>query len=140
MTAGTGIVHSEANPSPDESVHLYQIWLLPEREGLAPSYEQRAFPGAERRGRLRLVASPDGREGSLTIRQDAALYLGTLDADGEVSRAMTPGRHAWLQLLRGAVQLNGRPLAEGDGAAVSEEGLLSIRADRPSEILLFDLA
>ncbi len=140
MTAGTGIVHSEANPSPAESVHLYQIWLLPEREGLAPSYEQRAFPEAERRGRLRLVASPDGREGSLTIRQDAALYLGTLDADGEVSRAMTPGRHAWLQVLRGAVQLNGRPLAEGDGAAVSEEGLLSIRADRPSEILLFDLA
>jgi quercetin 2,3-dioxygenase len=140
MTAGTGIVHSEANPSQDESVHLYQIWLLPEREGLAPSYEQRAFPEAERRGRLRLVASPDGREGSLTIRQDAALYLGTLDADGEVSRAMTPGRHAWLQVLRGAVHLNGRPLAEGDGAAVSEEGLLSIRPDRPSEILLFDLA
>jgi redox-sensitive bicupin YhaK (pirin superfamily) len=133
-------VHSEANPSPAETVHLYQIWLLPEREGLAPSYEQRAFPEAERRGRLRLVASPDGREGSLTIRQDAALYLGTLNADGELSRAMTPGRHAWLQLLRGAVQLNGRPLAEGDGAAISEERLLSIRADRPSEILLFDLA
>jgi quercetin 2,3-dioxygenase len=140
MTAGTGIVHSEANPSTAESVHLYQIWLLPEREGLAPSYEQGAFPEADRRGRLRLVASPDGREGSLTIRQDAALYLGTLDADGEVSQAMTPGRHAWLQVLRGAVQLNGRPLAEGDGAAVSEEVSLSIGADRPSEVLLFDLA
>jgi redox-sensitive bicupin YhaK (pirin superfamily) len=140
MTAGMGIVHSEANPSTAESVHLYQIWLLPEEEGLAPSYEQRAFPETERRNRLRLVASPDGRDDSLTIRQDASLYLGTLDADREISHSLAPGRHAWLQVLRGAIQLDGRPLAEGDGAAVSDEESLSIRADRPAEVLVFDLA
>jgi quercetin 2,3-dioxygenase len=140
MTAGTGIVHSEANPSPTEPVHLYQIWILPERAGLPPSYEQRAFPEEERYNQLRLVASPDGREGSLTIRQDASLRLGTLDAGREVSHAMAPGRHAWLQVLRGAVRLNDQPLAEGDGAAVSEEPMLSIRAEQPSEVLVFDLA
>src|SRR5262245_39225920 len=120
MTAGTGIVHSEANPSPSETVHLYQIWMLPGREGLDPSYEQRAFPADERQNRLRVVASPDGRDGSLTIRQDASLYLGTLDAGREVSHALSPGRHAWLQVLRGQVRLNGRGLSQGDGAAVSE--------------------
>jgi redox-sensitive bicupin YhaK (pirin superfamily) len=140
MTAGTGIVHSEANPSPTDTVHLYQIWLLPEREGLEPSYEQRAISAAERRNRLGLVASPDGREGSLTIRQDALLYLGTLDAGREVSHSLPAGRHAWLQVLRGGVQLDGRPLTAGDGAAVSEEPTLSIGADGPSEVLLFDLA
>jgi redox-sensitive bicupin YhaK (pirin superfamily) len=140
MTAGTGIVHSEANPSPTETVHLYQIWLLPEREGLEPSYEQRAIPAAERRNRLGLVASPDGREGSLTIRQDALLYLGTLDAGREVSLSLPAGRHAWLQVLRGGVQLDGLPLTAGDGAAVSDEPTLSIGADGPSEVLLFDLA
>ena len=110
------------------------------RVGLAPSYEQRAFPESERRNRLRLVASPDGRDGSLTIRQDASLYLGTLDADREISHALTPGRHAWIQVLRGAIQLDGRSLAEGDGAAVSDEESLSIRADGPTEVLVFDLA
>ena len=140
MTAGTGIEHSEINPSATETVHLYQIWLLPEREGLEPSYDQRAFPAADRRNRLGLVASRDGREGSLTIRQDASLFLGTLDAGREVSYTIPAGRHAWLQVIRGAVELNGRPLAEGDGAAVSEEPELSIRADGPSEVLVFDLA
>jgi redox-sensitive bicupin YhaK (pirin superfamily) len=140
MTAGTGIVHSEANPSRTEPVHLYQIWIFPEREGLEPSYDQRAFPEEERRNRLRVVASPDGRDGSLTIRQDTALMLGTLDAGREVSQAVAPGRHAWLQVLRGGVQLNGRRLSEGDGAAVSEESKLSIRAEGPAEVLLFDLA
>ncbi len=140
MTAGTGIEHSEINPSATETVHLYQIWLLPEREGLEPSYDQRAFPDADRRNGLGLVASRDGREGSLTIRQDASLFLGTLDAGREVSYAIPDGRHAWLQVIRGAVALNGRPLAEGDGAAVSEEPELSIRADGPAEVLLFDLA
>jgi redox-sensitive bicupin YhaK (pirin superfamily) len=140
MTAGTGIRHSEFNPSESEPVHLYQIWLLPEREGLEPSYEQRAFPEGERHNRLRLVASPDGQDGSLTIRQDARLYLATMDGGPEVRHELTPGRHAWLQVLRGGVDLNGSTLSAGDGAAVSEESYLAIKVDGPSEVLLFDLA
>jgi redox-sensitive bicupin YhaK (pirin superfamily) len=140
MTAGTGVRHSEFNPSPSEPVHLYQIWLLPERRGLAPSYEQRPFAEAERRGRLRLVASPDGEDGSLTIRQDARLYLSTLRAGEAVAHALSPGRHAWLQVLRGQVTLNGHRLNVGDGAAVSEEGRLEIGGQDDAEVLLFDLA
>lgn len=139
MTAGTGISHSEFNPSQTEPVHLYQIWLLPEREGLEPSYEQKAFSEAERHNRLRLVASPDGSDGSLTIRQDARLYLATLDEGHEVSKNILSGRYAWLQVLRGNVNLNGQAISAGDGAAVSEELALAIRADSPSEVLLFDL-
>ncbi len=140
MTAGTGISHSEFNASPTEPVHLYQIWLLPEHKGLEPSYEQKAFPLAERHDRLRLVASPDGHDGSLTIRQDARLYLGSLDQDREVTYALAGHRHAWLQVLRGRVTLNGVALSAGDGAAVSEESALAVRANQPSEVLLFDLA
>jgi redox-sensitive bicupin YhaK (pirin superfamily) len=140
MTAGTGILHSEFNPSPTEPVHLYQIWLLPEREGLKPSYEQKAFPEEERRNRLRLVASPDGRDGSLAIRQDARLYLASLDGGREVRHEASPGRHAWLQVLQGGVSVNGLPMSAGDGAAVSGESSLAIEADGPSEVLLFDLA
>ena len=108
MTAGTGISHSEFNPSQTEPVHLYQIWLLPEREGLEPSYEQRAFAEEERHNWLRLVVSPDGGDGSLTIRQDARLYLATLDEGHEVTHEILSGRHAWLQVLRGDVSLNGQ--------------------------------
>ncbi len=140
MTAGTGIRHSEANESENEAVHLYQIWLLPERRGLPPSYEQRIFDPAERQGRLRLVASPDGRDDSLAIRQDARLYLGTLKPGEAVSHALTNGRHAWLQVLRGDVELSGETLVAGDGAALSDEASLTIRADQPAEVLLFDLA
>ena len=140
MTAGTGITHSEFNPSPTEPVHFYQIWLLPEREGLEPSYEQRAFPEEERHNRLRLVASSDGRDGSLIIRQDARLFLATLDGGREVSHEFSSVRHAWVQVLRGGVSLNGLTLSAGDGAAVSAESRLKIRADGPSEVLLFDLA
>src|SRR4051812_2353583 len=142
MTAGTGITHSEFNPSQSEPVHLYQIWLLPEREGLEPSYEQRAFPDAGRHNRLRLVASPDGGDGSLTIRQDARLYLATLDGGHEVTHEVGAGRHAWVQVLRGGVTLNGQGLSAGDGAAVSEESGLAVRAEGASEaeVLLFDLA
>jgi redox-sensitive bicupin YhaK (pirin superfamily) len=140
MTAGTGITHSEFNPSQDEPAHFYQIWLLPEREGLAPSYEQKAFSEEERHNRLRLVASPDGKDGSLTIRQDARLHLATLDEGHELEHAIAAGRHAWLQVLRGNVRLNGQPLSAGDGAAVSEEPTLTILADQASEIMLFDLA
>ena len=140
MTAGTGISHSEFNPSQTEPVHLYQIWLLPEREGLEPSYEQKAFSEEERHNRLRLVASPDGEEGSLTIRQDARLYLATLDGGREVRHELSPGRHAWLQVLRGAVTLNGTSLATGDGAAVSAEERLEVASPGDAEVLLFDLA
>jgi redox-sensitive bicupin YhaK (pirin superfamily) len=140
MSAGTGIRHSEFNPSRSETVHLYQIWLLPARNGLKPSYEQRGFSEEERQGRLRLVASPDGADGSLRIHQDARLYLSTLGAGQAVTHALAPGRHAWLQVLRGQVTLNGQPLTEGDGAAVSAEKELDIRSDHGGEVLLFDLA
>ena len=140
MSAGTGITHSEANPSAEEPVHLLQIWILPEKKGLKPEYEQTAFPGPELRGRLRLVASPDGQEGSLTIHQDAMLRVGRL-APGEVlAQAMDPARYGWLQVARGAVNLNGQPLRQGDGAAVSQEARLEIEGVEPAEILLFDLA
>jgi redox-sensitive bicupin YhaK (pirin superfamily) len=140
MTAGTGIEHSEFNPSDSEPVHLYQIWLFPERRGLVPSYDQRAFPLAERQGKLRLVASPDGRDGSLSINQDAEVYLTTLDAGDQVTHSLAAGRHAWIQVLRGGVRLNDVDLAVSDGAAVSEESVLSVRASQPSEVMLFDLA
>lgn len=139
MSAGTGIRHSEFNPSATESVHLYQIWLLPDQQGLPPSYEQKAFPEAERQGRLRLVASPKAEDGSLQIHQDARVYLSTLEAGQEVRHDLSPGRHAWLQVLRGSVALSGHPLATSDGAAVSGESVLSIQAREPSEVMLFDL-
>lgn len=140
MTAGTGIRHSEFNPSPTESVHLYQIWLLPRASGLAPGYEQKAFAPDERHNRLRLVASPSGDDGSLTIQQDALLYLSTLDPGAEIAHTLEANRHAWLQVLRGSVKLNGTPLSASDGAAISDETGLSVRASQPAEILLFDLA
>ncbi len=140
MTAGTGIEHSEFNPSSTDPVHLYQIWLLPETAGLEPSYEQKAFPVEERQNQLRLVASPDARDGSLSIRQDARLYLSSMESGRELSHELEADRNAWLQVLRGGVTLNGHPLLVGDGAAVSGESTLSIRADDDSEILLFDLA
>jgi hypothetical protein len=141
MTAGTGIRHSEFNPSADEPVHLYQIWLLPERTGLKPSYEQRAFAAAEQQDRLRVVASRDGRDGSLTIRQDADIFLATLSPGREVSHALRPERHAWLQVLRGSAEVNGTALSTSDGVAVSDEHELVIRAASDgAEIMLFDLA
>ena len=140
MSAGTGIEHSEFNPSDSEPVHLYQIWLFPERKGLPPSYEQRDFPTEEKRNRLRVVASRDAREGSLAIQQDAAIYLSALDAGQAVTHKLLPARHAWLQVLRGQVEFGGHQLAPGDGAAVSEEPALTIRAVEPSEVMLFNLA
>jgi redox-sensitive bicupin YhaK (pirin superfamily) len=140
MTAGTGIRHSEFNPSDSQPVHLYQIWMLPERNGLEPSYEQIAFSLAGRQGKFQLMASPDGEGGSLTIRQDARLYLSVL-RDGEtVSHVLRPGRHAWLQVLRGAVALEGQSLSAGDGAAISGEERVDISSKCGSEVLLFDLA
>ncbi len=140
MTAGTGVRHSEFNPSHTEWVHLYQIWLLPQRKGLTPSYEQLAVAEDEKRSRFRLVASPDGADGSLTIHQDARLYLAFLSPGERVTHEIKPGRAAWLQLLRGNVNVLGHDLAAGDGVAVTDENAISVRATVPSEVLLFDLA
>jgi redox-sensitive bicupin YhaK (pirin superfamily) len=140
MSAGTGVRHSEFNPSRSEPVHLYQIWLLPERGGLTPSYEQRTPPGGGETGRWRLAASPNGRDGSVTIHQDAHVYLASLEAGQELAYELLPDRHAWLQVLRGAVRLNGEQMAAGDGAAVSDERRLTVTATDPVEGMLFDLA
>lgn len=139
MTAGTGIQHSEFNPSETEPVHFYQIWIMPERRGLPPTYEQRSFPETERQGRLRLVASPDGQDGSLTVKQDVKVFLSTLEDGQQVTHEPGPGRYAWLQVLRGAVQLAGQELVAGDGVAISGEPTLVVQAYGPSEVMLFDL-
>ena len=140
MSAGTGVTHSEYNPSPDEPVHFLQIWIEPERTGLQPSYEQKEIPAAERRGKFRLIASRAGRDGSITIQQDAEMYVATLSAGEEISYGLKTGRHAWLQVLQGAGVVNETALEAGDGAAISGEERIVIRADRPSEVMLFDLA
>ena len=137
MSAGTGVMHSEKNAS-DELVHLLQIWILPERHGITPGYEQKAFPAAERDGRLRLVASRDGRDGSLTIHQDADLYTVTLRDGASVTQDFRPGRYGWVQVARGTVTVNGKPLTAGDGAAIEAESRVTIAGD--GEVLLFDLA
>ena len=139
MSAGTGITHSEFNPSATESTHLYQIWLLPERTGIEPSYEQKMFSAEERHNRLRLVASRDASEGSLLIHQDARIYLSTLDRGHSVQYELLPQRHAWLQVLRGSVSLNGSELQTSDGASLSNETVLTIEANDDAEIMLFDL-
>jgi hypothetical protein len=139
MTAGTGVTHSEMNPLSEE-LHLLQIWILPERRGLAPGYEQRAFADDDRRGRLLRIASRDGDGGTVQIHQDASLYTTLLDAGEGVSHALAPGRHAWLQLIRGEVDVAGERVRAGDGLAVSDEARLAIVAQAPTEALLFDLA
>ena len=139
MSAGTGIVHSEFNPSPTEPVHFLQIWILPERSGLKPSYEQKAFPAAERRGRLRLAASPGGEEGAITLHQDARLFLGSLAAGESVRYAPAAGRGLWLQIAGGIAALNETELREGDGAAIEGEAI-TVAAETDCELLLFDLA
>ena len=141
MTAGTGIRHSEFNPG-DETAHLLQIWLLPREHGLTPSYDQKYFPGEAKAGKLALIASPDGRDGSMRIEQDASLFAAWLTPGESVRHEVTPGRYAWLQVARGAVKLGDQLLNEGDGAAVSEEAALEIHgaSEDGAEFLLFDLA
>lgn len=139
MSAGTGITHSEFNPSSDEAVHLYQIWLFPKQRNIEPSYEQKRFSDEEQQNRLRLVASPEAADGSLLIHQDARVYLSKIDQGQEVVHRLDAGRHAWLQVLRGRVSLNGQELNTSDGAAVSETPELAIRATADAEIMLFDL-
>jgi redox-sensitive bicupin YhaK (pirin superfamily) len=140
MTAGTGISHSEYNPSRTEPVHFLQIWILPQQQNLAPSYEQRAFDLEKNHDRWILVAAKDGRDGAVTVHQDVGLSVASLLAGRQATYRLKPGRHAWLQAARGNITLNGAALNEGDGAAVSEEEILEIRAAESADILLFDLA
>jgi redox-sensitive bicupin YhaK (pirin superfamily) len=139
MSAGTGILHSEFNPSNAEPVHFLQIWIIPDQAGLPPSYEQKAFPIEERRGRLRLVAAPAGRDGTVTVHQDARLFVADLEAGKRVVHEIERGRGLWLQLARGIVTVNGTEMREGDGAVVEDEPAIAIEADTDAEFLLFDL-
>ena len=136
MSAGTGVTHSEMNPSDDEPVHFLQIWILPERKGITPGYEQKKFEDDERRGTLRLVASRDGRDGSVTIHQDVAIYSTLLDGTA-ITYAFAPNRYGWVQVTRGEVELNGQRLSAGDGAAIEDESSLTLSGN--GEVLLFDL-
>jgi redox-sensitive bicupin YhaK (pirin superfamily) len=140
MTAGRGIRHSEMNPSEIDPVHLLQIWILPEKQGLEPGYEQKSFPETEKRGKLRIIASRDGREGSVKINQDAQLFVSLLSARESVTHEFEKNRYGWLQVAKGALSLNGVELQQGDGAAISDEQKLTISAPKNSELLLFDLA
>ena len=140
MSAGSGIVHSERNESAKDPVHFLQVWITPDKAGVPARYEDRAFPLEQRRNRLALLVSPDGADGSLDIHQDAKLLSGVLDAGTRVDHAIAKGRHAWVQVARGGVTLNGVTLNAGDGAAVSDETGLAIDAQLDSEILVFDLA
>jgi redox-sensitive bicupin YhaK (pirin superfamily) len=141
MSAGTGIRHSEFNHSKTAPVHFLQIWVLPDRRGLPPRYDQKAFPESERRGRLRLVGSPDGRSGSILIHQDVEIYDALLASGERVTHDLGPSRKAWVQVTRGAVEVNGKPAGAGDGVAITDEPVVTVtaRADG-SEILVFDLA
>jgi redox-sensitive bicupin YhaK (pirin superfamily) len=140
MSAGTGVLHSESNPSPGEAAHFLQIWLLPDRMGMKPSYEQKRFEPAEKTGRLRLVGSRDGRDGAITIHQDVDLYAGIFETGETAHLELRPGRHAWIQVARGAIALNGDALQQGDGAAVANEPHLELATTADSEVLVFDLA
>ncbi len=139
MRAGTGVTHSEYNHSREDWVHFLQIWIVPDTQGLPPAYGQRHFTEDARRGRLKLVASRDGRDDSLQIQQDASMYACILDAGSRVEHGIEPGRRVWVQLIRGRVEVGGEMLDAGDGAAISEETSVVIRADEGSELILFDL-
>ncbi|HEV7474654.1 MAG TPA: pirin family protein, partial [Pyrinomonadaceae bacterium] len=140
MSAGTGVTHSEANPSRDEPVHLLQIWIFPADEGMQPEYEEKKFSDDEKRNKLRLIVSPEGSEGSVRIHQDARIYASLLEEGKEVSHTLAEDRSAWLQVAAGSVTLNGVALKQGDGAAVREESNLRLTANEAAELLLFDLA
>jgi len=140
MSAGSGIRHSEFNPSQSDSVHFLQIWIQPNKAALPPSYEQKSFPETEKRGKLRVIASRDAQDGSVKINQDAKLYVSLLKSGEEVTHDIAPGRHGWLQVARGSVELNGKTLNQGDGAGISNESKLTIKGKQDAEVLLFDLA
>ena len=140
MTAGRGIRHSEYNPSPTEKVHFYQIWILPDKKGLEPSSQQQTFPAEEKQGKLRLIASSDARDGSVKINQDARLYVTLLKPGERAEHEFGKNRYGWLQVARGSVEVNGKFLTAGDGAAISDEQAVAFTAEEDSEVLLFDLA
>lgn len=140
MTAGTGVTHSEFNPSQDELVRFLQIWVIPEKAGLAPGYDQKRFDDDAKRDRLCLVVSRDGRDGALSVNQDVNVYASILSAGSELTHVLATGRKAWLQMVRGTIEVDGEPLGGGDAAAISEVERIDIRADSEAEFLLFDLA
>ena len=140
MSAGKGVEHSEFNPSKTEPVHFLQIWLTPERAGMRPSYEERRFSEDDKRGRLRLIASRDGREDSVVVHQDVDLYAAVLAPGAEVVHPVRPQRKIWLQIAKGRVTVNERELASGDGAALTDEEILFVRGVSDAEVLLFDMA
>jgi quercetin 2,3-dioxygenase len=139
MSAGTGVRHSEFNPSASDPLHLLQIWIEPNRIGVAPSYEEKAFNDDDKRNRLRLVASPDGRDGSVTIHQDALVYAGVIEEGREAVYPLGQERRAWIQVARGRVSISGQALEQGDGAAVTDERALTVTGKERAEIILFDL-
>ena len=140
MSAGSGVMHSEYNHARDATTHFLQIWLLPERTGIAPSYEQKHFDEADKRGRLRLVASQDGREGSVTLHADAAIHAGLFDGDERAELSLDPARLAYVHVVRGNIDVNGAPLAAGDAAMLGKEARLMLERGRGAEVLVFDLA
>jgi quercetin 2,3-dioxygenase len=140
MSAGTGVTHSEFNPSKTEPVHFLQIWIVPSRRGLRPSYEQKEFRLAGHAGHLVPIAAPDGAAGATTLHQDARLFAAALPSGAQVSQDIAPGRGAWVQVARGIIALNGTEMREGDGAAADAEPALAVTAETDAEILLFDLA
>ena len=140
MSAGTGIMHSEVNPSPREPVHLLQIWIQPKTQGIAPGYEQKHFDAADKRGKLRLVASPDGAEGSVTIHSDASIYAGLFDGDEHAEVPLDPARKAYVQVARGRIEVMGQALAQGDAIKIEGETLLTLARGEAAEVLVFDLA
>jgi redox-sensitive bicupin YhaK (pirin superfamily) len=139
MSAGSGVTHSEFNGSDSEPVHFFQIWIMPSKDGIAPGYEQKLFPEDERRGRLRLLVSPEAEDGALKIHQDARLYSAILDAGQSVEHTLAAGRGAWIQVARGTATVNGTAIAAGDGVAIEDETSLVIATEEGAEILLFDL-
>ena len=140
MSAGTGVTHSEYNHSRDDLVHFLQIWIVPSKRGIKPGYEQKTYTDEEKRAQLRLIASPDGRDDSVIIHQDTSVYAALLDPGQKVMHQLRPDRYAWVQVARGVVEVNGQPLDQSDGAAVSAEQTLIIVGQQPAEVLLFDLA
>lgn len=140
MSAGRGVRHSEFNHAKEATTHFFQIWIEPDQHGIDPGYEQKTFPEAEKRGRLRLVASPDGAQGSVTIHADAAMYAGLIDGDESVELALNPKRKAYVHLVRGAVTVNGQRLLAGDAAKLAEESVLTLSDGEDAEVLVFDLA
>ena len=139
MSAGTGVRHSEYNPSRDEAVHFLQIWIVPEKEGIEPSYEQKHIRAADKRGRLCLIASPDARDGSVLLHQDAAIHASVLDGDETVTHVLKPGRRAYVHMARGIAHVNGERLLAGDAAMITDEVKITIDRADSAEVLLFDL-